>query len=271
MRLQVIFIVLASTVLLGSCKKDALTARQQLPEALSYGDSVFFLKTTAYQVQPIQQRAGTYSAYPDNLQIDPATGAITVSLKGKDGQSQTGLRYKILFKAENTSETDSCFILVSGINYLDKFYYLSQNDSLIRPIYNADLQKSIPSGNYDMAHDNKLSLNPADGEINIKETVGRGFFNDLQPGKHWKQLTIKYSAGDQSNSVVNSMDIILYYYNSINDVPRNVSALMQAHQTMMVGLSQASLPSTFAAIDNNLSSDLSLSKPRPPCVVIIGH
>lgn len=263
-------LIILATAGFWACKKHDL--RENVPltkEGLSYGDSVFFLKSSTYTVSPKNARPGNYTAFPNNLKIDKTTGAITVSVKGNDGQSQTGLRYKIKFTS-TTNEVDSAYITISGITYIDRFYELSKNDSIIVPIYNADLSKELPPGNYSIGSDNKLAINPANGAIDIKETIRRGFF-DNQLNASWKQTTIKYSSNDNSNGVTNNIDLILYYYNTINDIPSNVSALMQAHQRMTVGINGPAIPATFGSIDNNLSSDLSLSKPRPPCLIIIGH
>jgi hypothetical protein len=257
----------ATILFLLACKKNSVKDNLSTNSKLSYGDSVFYLKSTSYAVSPVNGKQGTYSAFPDNLNINSSTGAITVSLKGNDGQSQTGLRYKIKFTSPN-NETDSTYIIISGINYIDRFYDLAKNDSIIYPIYNADILKELPAGSY--TGDNKLAISNTNGQINIKEAIRKGFF-DNQINASWKQTTIRYTANDQSNSSTNNIDVILYYYNSINDVPSNVSALMQAHQRMSIGINGPSIPSTFGAVDNNLSSDLSLSRPRPPCIVIVGH
>jgi hypothetical protein len=254
-----------------ACQKHEATDNPTNPtnSKLSYGDSIFYLKSSSYTISPATAKTGTYTAFPNNLNINSSTGAITVTLKGNDGQSQTGLRYKIKFTSAS-NETDSTYITISGITYVDRFYDLSKNDSIIYPIYNADISKQLPVGNYNVSNDNKLALNGTNGQINIKETIRRGYF-DNQLNASWKQTTIKYSANDNSNNANNNLDIILYYYNSINDVPSNVSALMQAHLRMAVGINTNAVPSTTGAIDNNLSSDLSLSRPRPPCIVIVGH
>ncbi|HWI91337.1 MAG TPA: hypothetical protein VNT20_08675 [Flavisolibacter sp.] len=259
------FFLVASFI---ACKKKPVTDNPQPSTSkLSYGDSVFYLKSTTYVISPVNAKAGSYSPFPNNLNINSTTGAITVSLKGNDGQSQTGLRYKIKFTSTN-NELDSTFITIAGITYLDRFYTLSKNDSIIYPIYNADISKELPAGNF--SGDNKLAINTSNGQINVKETIRRGFF-DNQLNASWKQTTIRYASNDNSNNANNSIDVILYYYNSAADVPSNVSALMQAHQRMTVGINGPSVTSTTGAIDNNLSSDLSLTKPRPPCIVIVGQ
>ena len=264
----VLYLLPFSCFLFFSCKKDTTNDTSNIP--LSYGDSVFYLKTGNYTITPVHARAGTYTAFPDNLLIDPATGVITIALKGRDGQSQTGLKYLVRFRAANSDVIDSTTITLSGINYLDAFHYLAQNDSIISPTYNADNSLPMPPGNYSIGVDNKLAINPANGQINVNESIRRGFFDDPSHSS-WKQVTIKYAINDRSNALENQLDIILYRYNSVADVPTNVSGLMQAHQSLSLGLNTRAIPSTPAPVDNNLSSDLSLSKPRPPCIVIIGH
>lgn len=256
--------ILLLLILAASCKKDSASAGMG---RLQYNDSIFYLRTTDYTVLPLGKRTGTYTAFPGNLDIDNSTGAVTITVKGKDGESQTGLRYKIRFTS--VTETDSTYITLGGLQYFDQFYYLSHNDSIIAPFYNGSATATTPAGNYAVNADNKLAINPQNGQINIAETIRRGFFDNPLHGS-WKQTTIKYTYAD--NGAVNAMDVILYYYNTLNDVPSNVSALMQAHQRLLAPTMAApSIPGTTGAIDNNLSSDLSPSKPRPPCIIIIGH
>jgi hypothetical protein len=267
--MRILFLLMLSVSLcFMACSRHSVN-NDAVGNKFGYGDSVFYIKNTSYTVLPVNGKPGTYTAFPDNLKIDNNTGAITITLKGNDGQSQTGLRYKIKY-TNNSNETDSTYVTISGITYVDRFYNLSQNDSIIRPVYNADVVSELPPGNYNVASDNKLALDASNGQINIRETIRRGFF-DNQINTSWKQTTIKYAANDKSNGVNNSIDVILYYYNSVNEVPSNVSALMQAHQRMMVGISSPIIPATIGSIDNNLSSDLSLFKPRPPCIIIVGH
>lgn len=263
--------VAGGLVLLPQCSKKEASIPVPAAERLSYGDSIFYLKNAAYLIAPSQRKAGTYTAYPDNLKIDPSTGKITVDVDGRDGNSQTGMWYKIRFQSANTAETDSAMILLSGLTYVDKFYQLSQNDSIIYPIYNADAAKAVPSGNFDLQHRNDFAINPANGQINILECMRRGYFTKQAGSTGWKVTTIKYAINDQSSGAVNRIDLVIYYYHTMSDVPSNVSRLMQAHQSMTLGLRMAPIPSTTGGIDSNLPSELSLSKPRPPCVVIVGN
>lgn len=240
-------------------------------QKLSYGDSVFYIKGQDYIVSPTITRAGTYTAFPDNLLIDNVTGKITVAVMGKGAESQTGLRYKIKFQATGSSQVDSTYIVLAGINYLDRIYNLSLHDSIISPIYNADLARTMPSGNYGIQADNELGINSLNGKINIKECIRKGLFNRPAENGEWEEVTITYKSNDNSNNATNRIDIALYYYNTINDVPSNISNVMRAHQSMVLGVSQPVIPVTNGPVDNDLPDNLSLFKPRPPCVIVIGQ
>lgn len=269
-------IITCSLMLLARCtKKDCGCLPPVNPidpgtsKKLSYGDSIFHLKNADYTIAPTGVRTGTYTAFPNNLKIDRTTGAITIGLKGTDGESQTGMWYKIVYSSPSGSETDSTYILLSGITYLDKFYMLAQGDSIVYPIYNGDPSKVVPTGDYDLAHDDKFAIDASSGKINLKDLMRRGFFGN-QPATSWKIATVKYAINDNSKNVQNGIDVVIYYYHTMAEVPSNVSALMQAHQQMTLRITTPQIPSTAGSIDNNLPSQLSLSKPRPPCVIIIG-
>jgi hypothetical protein len=269
MRIRAFIAYFITCILFISCKKNNEHSQPSI-ERLSYNAGVFYLKGSDYTVSSNITKPGTYTAFPDNLNIDNTTGTIKISVDGKDGESQTGLQYKIKFSSADGSIVDSTLVTIAGINYTDNFYNLSQGDSIISPIYNANPSKILPSGNYGISADNKLAINASNGQINIPETIRRGFF-DRQLNASWERETIKYVSNDLSGMAPNNTEIVLYYYNSLNEVPSNVSALMRAHQNLTLGLNTVALPSTPGAIDNNIPSGLSLSRPRPPCIVIIAH
>lgn len=259
-------------LLLMQCSRKCDCLPPPLGYQLMYGDSIFYLKASDYIIRPMAKARGSYSAFPDNLTINRSTGEITVTGKGTDGESQTGMWYKITFRSDAGDVVDSTFILLSGISYLDQFYFLNRHDSIIKPIYNSDPSLPLPRGNYDLISDNKFAVNADNGEININECKRRGFFGGPQAGSSWKVATVKYAIHDKSNGVANKLDLVIYYYKTVNDVPSNVSALMQAHQHMTLGMrGLPTIPSTTGPVDNNLPSSLSLAKPRPPCVIIIGN
>jgi hypothetical protein len=239
-------------------------------QKLAYGDSVFYLKNTDYTITPLSGKTGTYTSFPGNLRLDKTTGRITITTKGNDGESQTGLWYKIMYKSPDGQEVDSTLILLSGLTYVDKFYRLSQNDTIIYPVYNGNFTNAIPPGKYNLDQSNELAVNPANGQIDIKECIRRGFFGS-QLHKGWEIAKIKYAINDNSRGAANEIDIVVYYYHSMTDVPSNVSAIMQAHQSMTVGLRTPPISSTIGEVDYGIPSNLSLSKPRPPCVIIVGN
>lgn len=260
-------------VLLSQCKKNCgCVPPNTSTYKLSYSDSVFYLKNNDYTVTPLTKGTGTYTVFPDNLRIDHSTGAVTVTPKGVDGESQTGMWYKIKFRSTDGSQIDSTLLLISGLTYVDRIYNLAQNDSIIYPIYNGDPSKAVPQGNYDLTADNKFAVNAVNGQINIKECLRRGFFNSGVMGSGWKVATVKYFINDASQQATNQIDLVIYYYNSVSEIPSNVSALMQAHQQQTVNLrALPTIPNTNGPFETNLPSDLSLSKPRPPCLIIIPH
>jgi hypothetical protein len=268
------YICIFGLFLLGlSCKKNNEGTSGGNPTAetgvkLSYGDSVFYLKNQSsdYIITPLNQSSGTYSAYPEGLDMNAATGAINVS------QSETGLRYKIKFtSAGGPAKNDSTFIVLSGINYLDKFYYFAQNDTIVRPVYNADPAKPVPAGTYGLSGNSKLAINNANGQINLKKTIQNGLFSDDPQNSEWRKIKLDYKSTDNSASAKNRIEMVVYVYNTINDVPSNVSLLMRAHQPMVFGINQSLIPVTTAAPDLSVNNEVSISKPRPPCIVIILH
>jgi hypothetical protein len=273
MKVLLFFAFLFSSLMLVvvSCKKKPTAEDNPPNQKLSYGDSVFYIGAQEYTIAPTQARSGTYSAFPDNLVIDPATGRITVRIMGHGAESQTGLRYKIKFQPSVSGTPDSTYIILAGINYLDRIYRLSQNDTIIRPIYNGDLSKPLPSGTYGIQPDNRLGINPANGEINIMECIRKGMFDLPLENGEWEEVSVNYRSNDKSNSVTNRIDIALYYYRTIQEIPSNISQLMRAHQSMVLGVNHQPIPITTGPIDTDLPDNISLFKPRPPCVIIVGN
>jgi hypothetical protein len=265
-----IFSFIIIILILAACKKQPVN-NPAGNTGLSYGDSVFYVKNQSYVVNPQNPRTGTYTAFPENLLIDNATGAITVKIIGNGLESQTGMRYKIKYQSADGSVTDSTYIVLAGINYLDQIYYLNQNDTIIYPVYNAKLTNGLPAGTYGIQPDIQLAIDPATGRININECIRRGFFNIPAENGEWEEVSVEYKSNDNSNNATNRIDIALYYYDRLSDVPSNVSAVMRAHQAMTLGIAQPEIPVTFGPIDNDLPDNLSISRPRPPCIIIVAN
>jgi hypothetical protein len=256
-------------MLLFSCVKNP-QAIDLSSYKLSYGDSVFYLKSKDYTVAPTAARTGSYRATPEDLNMDPATGKINVTLRGKEGKnSQTGLRYRIIYTAPEGKE-DTTYIVLAGINYQDRIYSLAQNQTMVNPIYNGDTKLLVPGGVY-TASNNKLAINRSTGQIDLKKTIDNGFFNDDPQNSDWRLVTIEYQTNDGSTSDENSIDVVVYYYTSVMNIPSNVSTAMRAHQDLLLGIPEVGIPETDAPVDRDIKNIVSAFKPRPPCIVIIGR
>ena len=135
----ILILALAGFPGLYSCNKDGNTA-PPVNNKLSYGDSVFYVRdqATDYIIMPNETRPGAWSGFPEGIEINDKTGAVTIN------KSETGLRYKISFVPDGSKDTISTIILISGINYFDKIYNLSNNDTLAMPVYNANAQNPVP-------------------------------------------------------------------------------------------------------------------------------
>jgi hypothetical protein len=235
---------------------------------LSYGNSIFYLKATDYVITPVSTGAGSYSAFPDNLNIDPATGSITISVKDKEGKNtQTGLKYRIMYTSPQGKQ-DSTFITLAGINFQDRIYYMSNHDSIARPIYNADPSNGFPGGNFSRSN-GKLDIDPSSGSINLAKSIRNGLFNDDPQNSAWRVVNIEYTSNDASESRKNNLDVVVYFYTALENIPSNVSGAMRAHQDLLIGISPATIPVTNAPVDNDIKNIVSAAKPRPPCIIII--
>ncbi len=251
---------------LSACQKDDGGSNPGTA-SLGYGNTIFYLQATDYVINPTTGN-GTYTAFPDNLNIDPVTGRITVSVKDIEGKNtQTGLKYRILYTSPQGKQ-DSTFITLAGINFQDKIYYLSQNDSIARPIYNANPGANFPGGNFTKSN-GKLDIDPATGNINLTSSIRNGLFNDDPQNSNWRVVNIEYTSNDESNSKKNNLDVVVYFYTAIQNIPSNVSAAMRAHQNLLLGISAADIPVTSAPVDNDIKNIVSAAKPRPPCIIII--
>ena len=279
-RLLFASLVICCLLVLTHCsKKDmaSTTGSSGAGSKLQYSDSIFYLSKDmrSYAIYPMGNRPkGTYAVHPDNLEIDAATGKIIIREQDRDNNSLTGLWYKIKFTPDGSAQSDSTYILISGINYIDKFYRLNQNDSIIYPIYNGDPANALPQGEYNIGNSD-FPINPTNGQININELMRRDYFKGIS----FKDLTIKYKIYDQSGAVENGLRIILYYYPTWADVPAKVSEIMQSHQMLTFGYQLSSIqaapktgPSELPGYFDGFNlRDYATWKPRPPCVVIVGH
>jgi hypothetical protein len=255
------WVFLAVVLVFSACDKNDDQTQQRAAE-LSYSQPVFYIRNQAsdYLVKPINKPGeGNFSSFPKGLELDPATGEINVS------QSEAGMKYKITFTPV-TGNPVSTYVVISGINFPDKFYFLSSNDSIAFPVYNADPSNTVPSGSFDegnVANSSGCAMKTTNGQIDLKESIRRGLFGSTPKNDVRKDFDIKYRLNDNSGNSLNKIKVLLYYYNSMNDVPEDLKETMSQHLAMTLQPDNTPM--------NNTLVSAAAAKPRPPCIVIIAH
>jgi len=277
------FFVLGLSVTILSCKKDNSAGGNNPGTTtpgyqLTYGDSIFYLnnQTSDYVILPEQPRQGQYSGFPEGIEIDPKTGEINVS------KSETGLRYRVTFVPDGTTDTFNVMIVISGINYLDGFYRLNTADSIARPLYNATINKPIPGVNNGSSFDNGSNCNNAgcnvnigDGTINLAQTVRNGVFGPVPSNNDRHQFQMNYRINDKSSETSNTIQVKIYYFDSINDVTQEVYDIISSRQGAILGFQPTPIPfenfTEVNSIQQVNGSQKPTPKPRPPCIFILGR
>ena len=264
----ILFATLVSGIFF-SCNKDSMTSSSQYK--LSYGDSILYLRNQAsdYIVFPTQQKSGQYFGFPDGIDIDQVTGAINVS------RSETGLRYRITYVSPQ-GDSSSTMVVVSGINFLDKFHHLSQGDSIAFPIYNASIDRIVPvnGSSFDegnTANSGGCSVKTVNGQINLAQTVRNGVFGTIPQNDAHQEFDILYRLNDNSSKALNKIRVKIYYYQTMNDVAPDLLQTLQdrSNDGVFLGTSYTSLPNNSSTLRTQAVAKA--AKPRPPCVIIIAN
>jgi hypothetical protein len=275
-RMKLLFALFSLAVAAFSCTKDSAGTPDPVvpPDAkLSYGDSIFYLKDQAadYIVTSNQTVAGRYTGYPEGIDIDANTGAINVS------KSETGLRYRVSFKPNTSADSITTLVVISGVNFLDGFYKLNTDDSIARPIYNANKQNTIPGTNNGSIFDEGSNCNGAgcnvnlsSGSINLAQTVRNGVFGNTPSNNDRHEFLMNYRINDKSGKSLNTLKVKLYYYDSINDVPQEVYDIIADRQGTLLRNVLLN-PGQSNASGNLLNRPVGSKKPRPPCIFILAR
>jgi hypothetical protein len=241
-----------------SCKKSDVS--EGATNQLSYGDTTFYIQNLPNDVlvSPVNAKTGTFSSFPEGLVIDQATGVINVS------QSETGIKYRINFKGQS-GDSLTTYVVISGINFPDHYYHIESADTMAFPVYNADPANAIPTGSFDddhVANNSGCAMKTDDGKINLAESIRNGLFGDTPKNDTRKDFEVKYRLDDRSGNAQNKIKILIYYYDHISDVPQSLQQTVQDHQAMTI------LPNNTTISSANVAAS---AKPRPPCIVVIGH
>lgn len=253
-----IFSLLLMTAALA-CHKHTQTPVSPPPvtTGLSYGDSVFFLDPAGTDIKksPLGGQPGRYFGWPEGIVLDQHTGVIDVT------QSETGLKYLISFVPDGRSDTLTTRITISGINYLDGFYRLSAGDSIAQPIYDGSPALVIPGVNAGSIFDegnncNSLGCNVdvTDGRINLAQTVRNGVFGATPSNNDRHEFVLHYRINDKSGKAANSLNIKLYYFDSMSSVSQEAYDIINSRQGTIV-----------------TGGSATLARPRPPCLFIVAR
>lgn len=262
--LAVLFAGLTLTLSWTSCEKASEPNNE--PFILSYGDSILYLKPVSgdYIVYPTIQRPGTYSGFPEGIEIDDVTGAINIS------KSETGLRYRITHVSPR-GDTTKTIVVLSGITFTDHFYRLSSGDSIANPVYNAHPNRILPlSGSVfdedNLANTGGCAVKTDNGKINLAESIRKGVFGSNPRNDDKKEIEIKYRINDGSGKSLNKLKVLLYWYNTMADVPQYVWDILNDRANQGVFLRN-----NITNSNNIVLRTEQLAKPRPPCVIIIAN
>jgi hypothetical protein len=260
--LFVVAISFVAGIMFISCSK---TASDNAAYQLSYGDSILYLRSSGTNtVYPLEQRQGTYSGFPEGIEIDENTGAINLS------NSETGLRYRITHTAPDGKVT-STMVVLSGITFKDHFFHLSQGDSVANPVYNANANRNLPvtGSSFDegnVANGGGCAVRTDNGKINLAESIRNGVFGSIPHNDDRKEFEIKYRINDGSGRSLNKLKVLVYWYNTINDVPADLWQTLNDREAQGVFLRGSDIASASAVARTDQAA-----KPRPPCIIIIAN
>lgn len=240
---------------------DATTLNPE--KVLSYGDSVFYIsEKTNNIIYPVQQMgSGKYLAFPGGLEIDSLTGAIDIA------ESETGLRYRVMFVPEHSNDTLSVKIVLSGINFYDQIFNLSKGDSMAYAIYNASgipfvqgqfgVGKSCKFDDGNGCTKQGFAVSGTEGHLNLAQSLRNGAL-PLKNGSV-KETVYYYRMDDRSEKALNKLKVKLYVYNTVNDIPAYLWDIILKERTGTI------IPALHASSGLRART----ASPRPPCLIIV--
>jgi len=256
----------------------------------TYIDTIFYINSSIEnKIRPIQNLSGQFSVFPEGLQINPLSGEIDIN------KSETGLKYKITFSPASFLESECEFdLIIAGVNYIDKVYILDQNDFLANPVFNAnptalslcddsdDDAEDDDDDNDDEDDDNsrckfdevgpddkKLSdigikVSSSKGIIDLKKTLENKAFGENPQNGSVLDVRMYYSLQDNSLGALNGIDLKIFYYRTLQDVPQS---LLDEIEEKKSGILNYTDP--FSLKNARITADNPKTKPRPPYLVIV--
>ena len=262
---------------LGACSKNpASTGNGPAPVyKLSYNDSILYPQGETSELQvisPAIARTGTYTSFPDGLDMNSTTGAIKLH------ESETGIKYRVYFTDGTTK--DSTLITIGGINYLDGVYKIDAADSIMNPVYNAALGNSLPNAASGSVFDegggcngNGCAVNTNDAKINLAQTVRNGTFGATPVNGSNKEFTFNFRVNDKSNKGGNRLKLKIFYFKKLADITPQVWDLLNGRNGTVINSFNNS---NNTPIQGNTAGNIIVNSNtgrgrRPPCVVIISQ
>jgi hypothetical protein len=275
------FLLIIFTI--SACNKSDSTSAPISPVVdsakLSYGDSVFFVKEGEEDniVMPVGNLKGTFSAFPEGIELDAATGAINVD------KSETGLRYRITFVPDDPGQdTLNTIVLLSGISYLDKIYYMDKSQNKAYAVYNGRTENLLPAVDGTVFDEGGgcngvgVAVNTADGSIDLSKTLQNGVFGNEPKNGAQKEVELNYRISDKSNKALNKLKVKLYYFETADLITPDLVQEMNDRRDMYIGLNpQPPFLAVYNPQQNGLmiasNGTLGTAKPRPPCIFLVGR
>lgn len=262
--------------ILFSCKKEKpavpLVTLPKVSSAL-YSDSIFYVQNVNdYFVSPAVVKQGTFIGFPDGLDIDQNTGVINVN------KSETGLKYKVSFTPSDGGHVITSGIIISGINYTDKIYNLSLNDSIAAPVYNVNKSLAIPGANgnvFDASGGCKnagITVDPTNGIINLAKTIRN---QGIDTGST-AEVKLVYKINDNSHGASNGINVKIYFYRTANEIPQYLKDLLIERKITILASNSTTGPITRSLVRSHGLHGLTLrataaARPRPPCIVVVSR
>lgn len=260
---------------LSACNKNSTLTGNEAVYKLSYNDPILYPlgETSELQViSPAIAKTGTYTSFPEGLDINSATGDIKLH------ESETGIKYRVYFT--DGSIKDSTLITIGGINYLDGVYKINATDSIINPVYNAVIGNSLPNAANGSVFDegggcnsNGCAVNINDAKINLAQTVRNGTFGATPSNGSNKEFTFNFRINDNSRKGGNKLKIKIFYFKTLSDITPQVWDLLNGRNGTVINSFNNS---NNTPIQGNTASNIVQTAAtgkgrRPPCVVIISQ
>jgi hypothetical protein len=179
---------------------------------------------------------GTFTVKPTGLDIDPLTGIFGIN------SSVSGIKYTVSYHSNDGITSCQTSVVISGIDYLDAIVDVSSPEtSIVRPILDAQIDSQVPAGIYDVdgsATQQNLVINRQTGEIDLRTTfqqIDQAEFNGngqepVIPAGFSRKYTIKYTFDRGDNVVISSLDVVVYWFPTEEDIPQELLDLLKDKQ-----------------------------------------